>query len=111
MQDNTAMEIVGLRLISGEHLLTHKAEVVDNCLRVHDSIVIEVQMNYQMKSAEAGLRPLCPFSKKGTYIDLSPQSIVFWFQPSDEIAESYKSAVTQMNTGLVIPEKQGLLLG
>lgn len=107
-EENNQPNIYGVRLITGEYIIGTLVGL-GTTIDLKHPLALNVGVDEKNKKMMVSFVPLCPFAEDDT-VNLSATSIAFMFTPNGQVHASYKSTVTQMTTGLVVPEEKQILL-
>ena len=90
-----------VRLSSGE-------EIIGNVETVDDSIIITDGFSLiPAGEGKIGFMPFMAYTKASEGITISNQFVLFMVEPKDELVDQIKS----MQSGIVVPTKQGIITG
>tara|TARA_B100001057_G_C22364306_1_gene762065 strand:- start:143 stop:427 length:285 start_codon:yes stop_codon:yes gene_type:complete len=90
-----------VRLSSGE-------EIIGNVETVDDSIIITDGFSLiPAGEGKIGFMPFMAYTKAAEGITISNKFVLFMVEPKDELVDQIKS----MQSGIVVPPKQGIITG
>lgn len=90
------------------HLLTGAEVIGDIKLVTNEKIVIStpIRMVFVPEKGSMVFLPMFPFTEE-TDFEFNPALVLARYTPTTEIVNKYN---TQFGTGLIVPEKQGLII-
>jgi hypothetical protein len=100
------MNILGLRLISGEEVIADSV-FSDNTYTLTNPIQLMFQPSDRGMSVQFAPFPTFGIQKTGQKISIQSNSVVYVYEPSEDLTEQYNKI---FGSGLVVPKKGGLSL-